>query len=400
MRESRCRLAKMGLVTALGATPERNWHGITSGDVSRLSIRDNWVVGEERLFGVVTDVLPSIPEAHTRFDCRTNQLALAAYEQIRQEVEAVVRRVGAHRVGVVVGSSTVGVAETEKFLRICSQGGGPSRQINGALLEYGVLCGFLQEASGVTGPCYTLSTACSSGAKALGAARRLLELGVCDAVISGAADSLCGLTGNGFHSLQALSNRMLNPMSRNRDGLILGEAAALFLVTRESGGIQLAGVGESSDAHHISSPLPDGGGAYRAMQSCLEDSGLETQDVSYLNLHGTGTLQNDSMESAAVHRLFGDEVPCSSTKPLVGHTLGAAGAVEAAFCWLILKNRDYHELNLLPHVYDGATDPALAPLTFVDGIQKATITTRAAVMSNSFGFGGSNCSVLLVESVA
>lgn len=397
MSEGGCRLAKLGLVTALGATPEQNWNRVAAGDVSHLSLRDDLIPGEKRLFGAVTDPLPAIPKALASYDCRSNQLALAAFENIRAEVEAAIQHYGADRIGVVMGSSTVGVAETEDALRSRNVSEEPLNRIDLVQLEYAILCDFVQETSGAAGPCYALSTACSSGAKALGAARRLLELGVCDAVIAGAADSLCGLTANGFHSLQALSSDVLNPMSLNRDGLILGEAAALFLLTRESGGIQLQGVGESSDAHHISSPLPDGAGAYRAMAGCLADSGLETGDIAYLNLHGTGTPQNDSMESAAIHRLFGDQVPCSSTKPLVGHTLGASGAIEAAFCWLVLANRSNDELTLPPHVYDGVTDPALAPLPLVGAGERAKVETRAAIMSNSFGFGGSNCSVVLAD---
>jgi 3-oxoacyl-[acyl-carrier-protein] synthase-1 len=397
MSRNHCKLVQLGLVTALGITHEQNWKCISAGDATHLTLRNDLIRDEERLFGAVTESLPPIPEIFERFACRTNQLALAALEGLRPEVDAAIEKFGAHRVGVVVGSSTVGVHETETFLRTREKSGEPLNQIDGGLLEYAVLCEFIQEASGAGGPCYSLSTACSSGAKALGSARRLLELGVCDAVITGAADSLCGLTANGFDSLQALSSDTLNPMSVHRDGLILGEAAALFLLTREPGGIQLAGVGESSDAHHISSPLPDGGGAYRAMQACLGDSGLETRDVAYLNLHGTGTPQNDAMESAAVHRLFGDRVPCSSTKPLVGHTLGASGAVEAAFCWLMLRNRRDGELSLLPHVYDGVKDPELAPIDLVHTGNTAKVPTRAAIMSNSFGFGGSNCSILLTE---
>ncbi len=397
MSEGSCRLAKLGLVTALGSTPEQNWNRVTAGDVSYLSVRDNLIPGEKRLFGAVTDPLPAIPTALVTFDCRSNQLALAAFENIRAEVEAAIQHYGAERVGVVMGSSTVGVAETEDALRRRNVRGAPSNQIDVVQLEYRILCDFVQETSGAAGPCYALSTACSSGAKALGAARRLLELGVCDAVISGAADSLCGLTAAGFHSLQALSSDVLNPMSLNRDGLILGEAAALFLLTRESGGIQLQGVGESSDAHHISSPLPDGAGAYRAMKACLADSGLKTEDIAYLNLHGTGTPQNDSMESAAIYRLFRDRVPCSSTKPLIGHTLGASGAIETAFCWLVLANRSNDELTLPPHVYDGVADPTLAPLTLVGAGERAKVKTRAAIMSNSFGFGGSNCSIALTD---
>ena len=400
MSEPGCRLAKLGLVTALGSTPEQNWNFVAAGDVSHLSVREDLIVGEKRLFGAVTDPLPVIPKALARFGCRTNRLALAALATIRAEVEDAIQQYGAGRVGVVTGSSTAGVSEAEDLLRRRNLRGERSVRVDGERLEYGNLCEFIQEVTGAAGPCYALSTACSSGAKALGAAKRLLELGVCDAVISGAADSLCRLTANGFHSLQALSSDVLNPMSLNRDGLILGEASALFLLTRESGGIQLEGVGESSDAHHISAPLPDGAGAYRAMEACLADSGIAAEDIAYLNLHGTGTPHNDSMESAAIDRLFGGRVPCSSTKPLVGHTLGASGAVEAAFCWLVLANQSNDELTLPPHVYDGVVDPALAPLSLVALGETVKLVTRPAIMSNSFGFGGTNCSIVLARDSA
>ena len=158
-------------------------------------------------------------------------------------------------------------------------------------------------------------------------------------MIAGATDSLCGLTTNGFAALQVLSEGITNPSSVNRDGLTLGEGSALFLVTRDAGGIQLCGVGESSEAHHMSAPDPDGLGAEQAMRGALADAGMRPAEIAYLNLHGTGTSLNDRMESSAISRVFGVSPPCSSTKSLVGHTLGAAGAMEAGFCWLVLRER-------------------------------------------------------------
>ncbi|MCP5040238.1 MAG: beta-ketoacyl-ACP synthase [bacterium] len=395
MSASRCRVADLGLVTSLGATLALNEQRLVAGDTSHLSTRDDLITGESRIFGAVNDALPEIDGALAPFSCRNNQLALAAYESVRNSASVAIAEYGAQRVGVVMGSSTAGTAEAEEAFR--------SRRASGELpgafelvqLEYGGLADFIARVSGAAGPSYSISTACSTGAKALCAARRLLELDICDAVITGAADSLCRLTANGFHALKAVSAGITNPMSINRDGMMLGEAAAIFVLTRESGGIQLLGTGESSDAHHMSAPCPDGEGAYRAMAACLADSGLQAGEIAYINLHGTGTEQNDAMESKAVHRLFGSRTPCSSTKPLVGHTLGASGAVEAAFCWLVLTRRSDRELALPPHVYDGDRDTSLAPLALTTGGQRASSNGRVAVMSNSFGFGGSNCSLIL-----
>ncbi|HIF96998.1 MAG TPA: beta-ketoacyl-ACP synthase [Myxococcales bacterium] len=409
--EGTCRLAELGVVTALGLTPAENWRRLLAGDTTGLSLRDDLIPSEERFFGAVADPLPAIPDSLSLYAGRNSQLALAAYEPLHEGVMSAISEFGAHRVGVVVASSTACVAEAEVAFRNRQDRLLANPQVNldtppsskaeiGSdfqliQLEYGGGAELIQELSGSEGPCYALSTACSAGAKSLAVARRLLDLGVCDAVIAGAADSLCKLTANGFHSLQALSKGVTNPMSMNRDGLILGEAAALFLVTRQAGGIQLLGTGESSDAHHISAPSPDGSGAYLAMRASLKESGLGVDEIEYLNLHGTGTLQNDAMESAAVSRLFGEGIPCSSTKPLVGHTLGAAGAVEAAFCWLILANRQGDELLLPPHVYDGQFDPALPSLSLVGVGERKAVSGRAAIMTNSFGFGGSNCTLVL-----
>ena len=199
----------------------------------------------------------------------------------------------------------------------------------------------------------------------------------------------------GFSALQAVSDELPNPMSQNRNGLTLGEGSAVFLVTRESGGIQLEGVGESSEAHHMSAPDPDGLGAETAMRHALQDAGLVAADVAYVNLHGTGTPLNDAMESAAVVRVFGEATPCSSTKALVGHTLGAAGAMEAAFCWLALTEAESGELALLPHVWDGRRDPALAKLRLADKGERATARGAVHLLTNSFGFGGNNCTLIL-----
>jgi len=390
-----CSLQALGQVNALGKSNAEIAPRLLAGDTSGLTLRDDLVPERSLLFGAVRDPLPEIPARLARFDCRNNRLALAALEQIGAEVDGAFSRFGRARIGIVVGTSTSGVSDAEEAIAVRERTGRLAREFDYAQLEFGGLAGFLAEMTGARGPAYTLSTACSSGNRALASARSLVALGLCDAVISGAADSLCGLTANGFASLGALSERITNPCSRNRDGLTLGEGAALFLVTRDPGGIQLLGVGESSEAHHISAPDPEGNGAETAMRGALADAGLAPADIAYLNLHGTGTPQNDPMECAAVSRVFGNALPCSSTKALIGHALGAAGAIEAAFCWLVLAGQTGDVLPLPPHVFDGERDPELAPIRLVTKGESAHVGARTRVLTNSFGFGGNNCALVL-----
>jgi 3-oxoacyl-[acyl-carrier-protein] synthase-1 len=390
-----CRLQALGLVTSLGASHDEVWRRLLAGDRSSVCARDDLIPGQSRLFASVTAPLASIPDALAEFRCRNNALALTALEAIAPEVHAALERHGAERVAIVVGTSTSGMGDSETAFRVRARTGSLPDAFALAQLEFGGLSEFLQRATGACGPSYTLSTACSAGGKALIAARTLLELEICDAVIAGAADSLCRLTANGFNELHALSAGHTQPMGHKRDGINIGEGAALFLVTREPGGVQLAGAGESSDAHHISAPDPSGLGAESCMRSALEDAGLAPEAIAYLNLHGTGTPLNDAMESAAVARVLGSATPCSSTKPLVGHTLGASAAIEAAFCWLMLANRSGDEILAPPHCYDGELDPALPPLALVKPGTRLRAGQSAALMSNSFAFGGSNCALLL-----
>ncbi len=390
-----CRLRALGMVNALGSGAGEIWPRLLAGDQSGLTHRDDLVPGRAMLVGDVKTALPDVPDALGRYRCRNNRLSLAALAQIERELRATLAAVGPARVGVVMGTSTSGVSDAEAALRHHASTGRLAREFDYPQLEFGGAAGFVGAWLGAKGPVYTLSTACSSGARALASARSLLALGVCDAVVAGGTDTLCGLTTNGFSALQAISDEPPNPMSENRKGLTLGEGSAVFLVTRESGGIQLEGVGESSEAHHMSAPDPDGLGAETAMRHALADAGLAPADVAYVNLHGTGTPLNDAMESAAVVRVFGESTPCSSTKALVGHTLGAAGAMEAAFCWLALAESEAGELALLPHVWDGRRDPALAKLRLADKGERAVARGAMHLLTNSFGFGGNNCTLIL-----
>jgi 3-oxoacyl-[acyl-carrier-protein] synthase-1 len=318
---------------------------------------------------------------------------MAALQQIEKPIADTINAVGRSRVAVVIGSSTSGVSDAEAAIRHQHETGELAEAFYYDQLEFGGASSFVADLLQVDGPTYAISTACSSGARALATARSLLALDVCDAVIAGASDSLCGLTANGFSSLQVISDEITNPCSANRNGMTLGEGAAIFLVTRDEGGIRLLGIGESTEAHHMSAPDPEGGGAEQAMRDALKDAALDPAEIAYLNLHGTGTPLNDAMECAAIDRVFSDSPPCSSTKSLIGHILGGAGAAEAAFCWLILSERDSGNLDLIPHAFDGQPDPALPALRLVP--REGLRVPAGPVMTNSFGFGGNNCTLIL-----
>ena len=227
----------------------------------------------------------------------------------------------------------------------------------------------------------------------MASAARLIRMGLCDAVVTGGVDSLCAFTVAGFAALESVSAARCNPLSANRKGINIGEGAALFLMTAEPAAVALCGWGESSDGHHMSAPDPAGGGARIAMAQALARAGLEPAQVDYINLHGTATRQNDAVECLAVHELFSDQVPVSSTKPLTGHTLGAAAAVEAALCWLAMQD-DNAEGLLPPHLWDGVPDPALPALNLVAPGARLGRPLRWA-LSNSFAFGGSNATLVL-----
>jgi 3-oxoacyl-[acyl-carrier-protein] synthase-1 len=242
----------------------------------------------------------------------------------------------------------------------------------------------------VNGPVYAISTACSSGAKALASAKRLITSGLCDAVIAGGVDTLCRLTVQGFSALEAVSDEVCNPFSKNRNGINIGEAAALFVISKSEQGVLLRGIGESSDAYHISAPQPEGEGAAQCMQQAINDAGIQAAEIDYVNLHGTATVLNDQMEARAVNRVLGNDVLCSSTKPFIGHTLGAAGAIEAAICWLTLTD----ESGFTPiHRWDGEWDRNLPELNLAHASTSTKSINR--VLSNSFAFGGNNIALVM-----
>lgn len=386
-------LNALGIVTPLGHGKHEVARNLFSGSRVGLVERDDLVPGRTIHVGAVTGSLPAVPDALRNFDCRNNRLALAAGLEIEPEIAAAVRRFGPPRIAVIMGTSTSGMAEGESALakRIGTQSWGTFRYTQ---QELGSLGDFVARAFGITGPAYTIATACSSSGKVFAAARRLIAAEICDAAVVGGADTLCQMTVSGFASLESLAEGPCQPFSRSRNGINIGEGGAVFLVSRESGPIELLGCGETSDAHHISAPDPNGGGAKRAMQLALAASGISADAIDYVNLHGTATPLNDRMEGRAVHALFGETTPCSSTKAMSGHMLGAAGAGEAAFVWLSL-NREFSDGQLPPHLWDGHSDPDIPPLNLVSLGTKLARRERSAMLSNSFAFGGSNVAVVL-----
>jgi 3-oxoacyl-[acyl-carrier-protein] synthase-1 len=387
-------LNALGLITPLGRDKREVAGNLFQGSRSGLLERSDLLPQRTVRVGSVPWPLPAIPGRLTHLDCRNNRLALAALQQIEDSIRAMADRAGAHRIAVVMGTSTSGIAEGEAALTSRLEKGGWPSGYRYSQQEIGNLGAFTAASFALTGPAYTITTACSSSAKALASAQRLIATGLCDAAVAGGADTLCRMTLNGFDSLEALAQDYCNPFSRNRDGINIGEGAAVFLMSREPSPIALLGVGESSDAYHVSAPDPEGTGAALAMYRALERAQLAPEDICYLNLHGTATELNDAMEARAVAQVFGGRIPCSSTKAMTGHMLGAAGAAEAAFLWLMLEP-DYATGLLPPHLWDGERDPALPSLHLAPPGCRVELNDRSAALSNSFAFGGSNASVIL-----
>ncbi|WP_127804989.1 beta-ketoacyl-[acyl-carrier-protein] synthase family protein [Hydrogenophaga sp. NH-16] len=335
-----------------------------------------------------------LPEALARYDCRNNRLTLMGLETdgFGDRVREAVARYGADRVGVFLGTSTAGILQTELAYRHRDPATGALpddfhyRTTHNAFS----LAEFTRDHFGLTGMAMAISTACSSSAKVFAAAARQLALGTIDAAIVGGVDTLCLTTLYGFASLQLTSKNPCRPYDASRDGISIGEGAAFALLERSaspaSGTVKLLGVGESSDAYHMSSPHPEGLGARLAMEAALRSAGLVASDIDYINLHGTSTPANDAAEGKAVAALFGDSVPGNSTKGYMGHTLGAAGAIEALVCAMALTDG-----RLPGSPGTGALDPSI-PIRYQ--LRGEDRPLRHA-LSNSFGFGGSNCSLVL-----
>lgn len=390
-------LTDLGIVCALGANKTTVWQAAIAG--SRAGMQPSEFANNDgltRIVGCIDSVhLPPLSSLPPSMATRNNQLAACALAQIAPQVEKLKQRFGPDRIAVVVGSSTSGIREGEEALAVYQTQQQLPDNFHYQMQELGAPADYLTHAAGVTGPCYAISTACSSSARALISARNLLHSGIVDAVIVGGVDSLCRLTVNGFAALESTAASYCQPFSRNRDGINIGEGAALFIAVRDdetvpANSVRLVGAGHRSDAYHMTAPEPEGRGAIAAISQALADANITAAQLDYINLHGTGTPLNDAMESRAITAIGAAAVPASSTKAITGHTLGAAGAIEAALCWLALHD---HEGHLPPHVWDGVIDPELPPITLQSTAKVAN--TLHYCLSNSFAFGGNNVALIL-----
>jgi len=328
------------------------------------------------------------------YNCRNNRLAQLGLEQdgFADAVNQVAELYGRDRIGVFLGTSTSGILETELAFRHRDAVTGelPADFVYAKTQNTYSVADFTRRYFQLTSPSVVVSSACSSSAKVFASARRMIEAGLIDAAIVGGVDTLCLTTLYGFNSLGLLSTQACRPCDSERDGISIGEAAAFALLQRpadtpQAGQVLLLGIGESSDAYHMSSPHPEGLGARIAMQQALQSAGLNATDIDYINLHGTSTPSNDTAEAKAVHTVFGSGTPCSSSKGATGHTLGAAGGLEAVICALALQH------GFIPGGLNTRNvDPTLQLNYQLENSDQAL----ASVMSNSFGFGGTNCSLV------
>lgn len=378
------------LECALGRDLNTAAQSLTAGCAPAMRLTPGFLQnGRDLWLGHVDGPLPPIPEELSLHRSRNNQLLLSCLRQIEPQVQAALGEFGPARVGVVIGTSTSGLSDADRKV-VSAHAGQDLPEWHYQTQEMGDPAIFAARYLGCRGPAYTVSTACSSSSRALISALRLLQADFCDVVVAGGADTLSRVTVNGFNALGLVSPGRCTPFAAGRDGINIGEAAALMLLCREPGPLRVRGYGESSDAHHISAPHPEGLGARRAMEQALTRAGIEAQDLAYINLHGTASQLNDQAEAAALHAVTCGLVPCSSTKYLTGHTLGASGMLELCLCALLLERQlplPAQDFSLRPY------DDSLPPCGIIRaGGLKAQ---SALMMSNAFAFGGNNTSVIL-----
>ena len=349
-------------------------------------VLDTWI---GRVKGLESDPLTGSMQ---KFDCRNNRLARRGLESdaFKSAVDQAKANYGADRIGVFIGTSTSGILQTEHaYARRANNNELPADFDFFHTHNTFSIADFCQQYLGLNGPISAVSTACSSSAKVFAVAYRHIKMGLCDAAIVGGVDSLCGTTLYGFNSLGLVSPDKCRPWGADRNGINIGEAAGFALLEKPENApdsIQLLGYGESSDAYHMSTPHPQGEGAIQAMQAALDRARIKPEDVDYINLHGTATQSNDSSEDHAVSKLFGHSTPCSSTKGWTGHTLGAAGITEAIFSCLCIEN------NFMPTSLN--TEDKDSELN-ANVLMKKNESPVNTVISNSFGFGGTNCSLAI-----
>ena len=395
-------MSEPGIACAAGNSAAAFWRTLTTGSQDGL-VKVKTHSGREFFAAKIPD--GTLKKTGARHDMRVIQIEELALSQIAPLVEAAKQKYGAARVAVCVGCCDNGSEFSVAGHREYFEKGAFPKNYTLEIQSADYPATYAKERFGLAGPAYVFATACSSSGSAIIKAAQLIRAGIVDAALCGGVDVASDTVLLGFDSLEAVSEQKTNPFSAARSGITLGEGAAFFLMTKDKGlanncPVALLGWGESADANHMTAPLADGSGALAAIKEALADAGLDASKIDYVNLHGTGTKLNDSMEAKAVSEAFEKvlaALPCSSTKPMTGHTLGASSAVELAACWLSIVNNDgaaAGEIKLPLHVYDGQRDPALARLNFIQKDTKINKSTTVC-MSNSFGFGGCNVSLII-----
>ena len=386
-----------GVFCSAGKNIGELWSCVCAADNSGIK-KTRTLSGKEFFAARVED--QSLPNVNARLDMKIIRMEAAALFQIEDFIFEAKEKYGSERIAVCVGScdngSELSIAGHRTFFE---QGNFPlSYTLENQCADY--VATFVSESYGLKGASLAFTTACASSAAAISKAAELIRSGLADAVVAGGVDVASDTVLLGFDALESVSAQKTNPFSKNRSGITLGDGAAFFLLSRDNllkSGVPviLSGSGQSSDAYHITSPDPEGNGAADAMQKALDDACLKAEDIDYLNLHGTGTRLNDSMEAKAVEKVFGSHrLLCSSTKSETGHTLGAAGALEAAVCWKLIQESAEGSAKVPLQAWDGERDTELPDLNFACG-NAATKVRVKNCMSNSFAFGGSNTVLIL-----
>jgi 3-oxoacyl-[acyl-carrier-protein] synthase-1 len=402
-------LSSPGISSCAGSTVEELYRNAVAGYQAgivpyRLSSCYEGNYSGEKMYRAGMVDIAALPSLHGHYNTKLIRMAHCALLQIQASIEWAQALYGPARVALICGTCNNGAEWSEGAHSFFFEHGAFPAPYRLSMQAAQSVSDYAAAAFGIAGPVLTTACACASSASAVIRAAQLIKAGICDAVVAGGADIVCDTVMLGFAALESVSHTISNPFSKNRDGITIGDGAAFFVVSRDAIGVPsnkyknmlLAGYGESADAYHITSPRPDGAGALCAMRRALHAAHIGPEDIAYINLHGTGTQQNDAMEAASLHALFGERRPLvSSTKPVTGHTLGAAGALELAICTELLYNGAMNDGRVPVHCWDGVFDDGMPRLHFAE--RDAALKNPQFLMSNSFAFGGCNTSLIVRE---
>lgn len=389
-----CKIDSYVLANALGSSKKEIFSNLEAADNKVFLTETDEYFPDRKVFVGKTNI--DLPECDTKIQDMSTKHELFctwAYLELREKVDLLKQKFGNDRIGMITGTSTSGILNLHNLVRNKMKTDLLPQEMYGSI-ETSCFSNYLKTLFGIAGPAYTISTSCTSGLKAVSSAMTMLENGICDAVITGGIDNLLYLTVRGFDSLELLSKGVANPMSANRDGINIGEGIAICILTRETGGIQIKGIGESCDTYHVTSPDPQGTGAKKSMMMAMENAGLSKDNINYIQLHGTGTNLNDISEAKAIYDIWGDSIACSSIKPLIGHTLGISGIMGALICALILE-QDVNRMFLPEHAWDGCRDEKIPDIKILDSNTQVKNSGPLNFMVNNFAFGGNNCSIIV-----